>query len=258
MNTNSQYICELYFDKNRNNWQHLIRMSITNLGFLPNVMTIYLNDRMFEDIPYNEEFLLSILSEEDIPGITIRNHIYDETVEDIWFKLVDTKWEFVSIKWSNTNLDFLLSGNLANILKIDGFVAGYVFENNDIWEQSAKAKENKESNYTVFPGQYKYVSGMKFMAAPLMWFGKSFFEIISKDKLLSFDMAYIDELKYSNLVKVKLFDIYDSPDKPENRLKQKEFWSFFDLDKVISKYEEDNQVDAEKSFKDFLTKHRKK
>jgi hypothetical protein len=250
-----QYICELYFDKHKSNWQELLRFSLQNLGFIPNVMSIYVTmDKMFEETPYDEDFLFSVLSEEDEPGISIRHHIYDENSENPWFRF-GTEGKFVSLKWSNTNLDFLLSENIKQFLKMDGFTAGYAFDNKDIREQSREAKEKGEFDYTIYPGQYKYVCGMQFMAAPLMWFGKNFFEIISKDKLLKFNKAHINEKLVPDLVEVKLFDIYESPEKTENRINQKNFWSFFNLGKIISKFEEDNSIDAVQSLKDFLAKN---
>jgi hypothetical protein len=251
-----QYICELYFDKHKSDWQELMKLSLHSLGFIPNVMSIYVTmDKMFEEIPYDENFLFSVLSKEDEPGITIRHHIYDEDSENPWFRLGDTEGKFVSLKWSNTNLDFLLSENIEQFFKMDGFTVGYAFDNKDIREQSREATEKGGGDYTIYPGQYKYVCGMQFMAAPLMWFGKPFFEIISKDKLLKFNKAHIKGQMMHDLIEVELFNIYDSPEKTENRINQKSFWSFFDLGKIISKFEEDNAIDAVKSLKDFLAKN---
>lgn len=253
-----QYICELYFDKHKSNWQELLKVSLQSLGFIPKIMSIYVTmDKMFEEIPYDEDFLFSVLSEGDEPGITIKQHIYNEGEENLWFRLGDTEGKFVSLKWSNTNLNFLLAENIVPFLKMNGFTAGYAYDNKDISEQSREAKEKGELDYTIYPGQYKYVCGMQFMAAPLMWFGKPFFEIISKDKLLSFDKAHIKEQLMPDLIEVKLFDIYQSSEKAENRINQKSFWSFFDLGRIISKFEEDNNIDAAQSLKDFLTKNQK-
>lgn len=252
---NTQYICELYFDRSESNWQELLREALKVLGFIPNIMSVYISsEEMYEEVPFDEAFLLSTsFGEDDIPGITIRNHIYDEDGENLWFRLGDSEGKFVSLKWSNSDLDFLLLANSVRILKMDGFTAGYVFDNKDIWEESRKAKENDELNFTVYPGQYKYVCGMQFMAAPLMWFGKPFFNIIGKNKLLKFEGASLKESL--DIVEINLFDIYDSPSKIENREKQKKFWSFFDLEKVAFKFEEDNAIDAVQSLKDFLAKN---
>ena len=106
----TQYICELYFDKGKSNWQELLRISLHNLGFIPNVMSIYITlNKMYEEVPYDEDFLLSITFEKDAPGIIIRNHTYDEEGENPWFRFGDSEDKFVSLRWSNTNLDFLLS-----------------------------------------------------------------------------------------------------------------------------------------------------
>lgn len=82
-----------------------------------------------------------------------------------------------------------------------------------------------------------------------------FFETISKGKLIKFNKSHINEGVDADLVEVKLFDIYESPEKIENRIKQKSFWSFSDLNKIISKFWEDNSMDAVQPLKDFLAKN---
>lgn len=254
---NTQYTCELYFDKEKINWQELIKVSIQSLGFIPNIMSIYVTmDKMYENIAYDQAFLFSFFSGKEEPGITIRHHIYDEDQVNPWFKFGATEGRFVSLKWSNINLDFLLSENILRFLNTDGFTAGYAFDNDDVWEQSKAAKEKGEWDYNIYPGQFKYVCGMQFMAAPLMWFGKYFFDIISKEKLLKFNKAYKKEKSTTDLIEVSLFDLYDSPEKYPNRIHQKNFWSFFELDIIISKFEKDNSIDAVQSLKDFLTKNK--
>lgn len=248
---NIQYVCELYFDKKKSNQQELMKLALQNLGFKPNIMSIYITmDEMYEEVSYNEDLLFSILFKEDDSGITIIQHLYDENTTNPWFRLSKIEGDFFSLKWSNKNLDFLLTEIITSFLKMDGFAAGYVFDNKDVWEQNKEAKENQNLSKD-YPGQFKYVCGMQFMAAPLMWFGKSFFEIISKDELLKFSKA---QKLNTDLVEVKLFNIYESPKKIENRQTQKSFWTFFELDKVVNKFEEENSIDAVQALNDFLSK----
>jgi len=209
---------------------------------------------MFEEVPYDEDMLFSTLSEE--PGITILHHTYDEDLDNPWYRIGDMEGKFISLKWSNTNLDFLLFKNIEMFLNMDEFVAGYAFENNDVWDQTKKAKEKNESDPTLYPGQSLYVCGMEFMAAPLMWFGKVFFSIIPKNKLLEFEDAHINEKVTPDTVEIRLFDIYQSPAKLDNRDNQKRFWSFFNLRQIALKFEEDNAIDAAQSLKKFLAKRK--
>lgn len=251
MSTN--YICELYYGNEKLNWQELMRISLDNLGFVPGIMTIYQADRMLEEVDFNESLLLSLESQKDIPEVTLRAHSYDETQDNPWFRIGSSDGKFVSLKWSNTNLDFLLKAYILGFLKLKGFTAGYAFENNDVWEQNAKASEQGRSNFTLFPGQFIYTCGMQFMAAPLMWFGTAFFELVSKQELLKFPGAYVNDVS-NDIVCIRLFDLYDDPCKDKNRDRQKQFWSFFELEKIISQYEEKNSVDASESLRSFLAK----
>jgi hypothetical protein len=249
---NTQYICELYFDKETSDQQELMKLALQSLGFIPTIMSIYVSmDEMYEEVSYSEDLLFSVLSKEDDSGITITQHIYDENTTNPWFRFGKEEGKFVSLKWSNENMDFLLAEKITHFLKINGFAAGYVFDNKDAWEQSREAKENSELSSVNYPGQFKYVCGMQFMAAPLMWFGEPFFEIISKDELLKFSKA---QKLNTDLVEVKLFNIYESPEKSENRIAQKNFWTFFELDKVVTKFEEENSIDAVQALNDFLAK----
>jgi hypothetical protein len=254
----NQYVCELYFDREKGNRVDLTKLALQSLGFMPNIMSIYVNmDEMYEEVPYNEDLLFTILSKEVDSEIKIAERPYDENRLRPWFRLGEIEGNFFPLKWSNENLDFLIPEKIKQFLKVDGFAACYIFDNKDAWEQSTQAKDNGNRDSLDYPGQFKYVSGMQFMAAPLMWFGSRFFGIIGKAKLLEF--AEAQELK-TDLVEVNLFNIYDSPQKNENRAKQRSFWSFFDLDKIVARFEEDNNLDAAQSLRDFLarTKSRQK
>lgn len=256
----NQYVCELYFEKNKCSQDELLTFVLRNFsfGFTPNLMSIYVDvDEMYEEVAYDEKFLLSAISKEKNLGIKVIKHIYDENVSNPWFKLTKIEGEFFSLKWNNKNLDFLLHENIEKFFKKRGFTAAYVYDNKDAWEQTRIAKEKNNSNSINYPGQFKYVCGMQFMAAPLMWFGEPFFDIVSKDRLLKFENSYLDE-KLPNIIKVILFDLYDSPERNDNRQNQKQFWTFLDLEKVASKYEEENSLDAVQALNFFLRKGKPK
>jgi hypothetical protein len=58
------------------------------------------------------------------------------------------------------------------------------------------------------------------------------------------------------LVFIKLFDVYESPAKELNRKIQEQFWKFFDLANVISKYKSENEIIE--SLENIIAKARKK
>lgn len=255
---NIQYCCELYFENEKSSREKLLRLGLQNLGFSPKIMSIYVNaGEIYEEVSYDEDLLFSIISRENDCGIKITQDLYNENTISLWFRLSEIEGRFFSIKWSNINMDFLFFGKVGKFLEMDGFTAGYIFENKDAWEQTrdGQVKEYGSLNFNNYPGQFKYVCGMQFMAAPLMWFGSPFFKIISKRELLSFKQA--KELN-TGVVQLNLFDIYDSPKIDENRRAQREFWCFFELDKVISKYDKENHIDAVQSLNNFLSKNKPK
>lgn len=94
------------------------------------------------------------------------------------------------------------------------------------------------------------------MAAPLMWFGEHFYRIIPKQKLLKFRFSSLVNIEGNDLVRVKLFDVYDSPAEAHNRKIQREFWKFFNFEKVIAKYKKENEI--VESLEDIIARVRKK
>lgn len=242
--------CELYFNSAKSNVEELIKISLNTLGFTPTAMTIYINwDELYEDVVYDEIFLYSLLSQNPI-SIEIRNQVHDELDENLWFRIKNED-KFISLIWSNNNFDFLLTEKSFQLIKMKGFIAGYIYNNEDASNQTSEAKTSLTFDANKYPGQIKYVCGMQFMAAPLMWFGEPFFEIISKDELQKFKKA---RKLNADLIEIKLFDIYDLPQKTENRNSQKEFWISFELDKVVDKYQKENDVDAVQALNDFLVR----
>jgi hypothetical protein len=250
----TQYVCELYYETAKIDWRQLMKMSVANLGFLPNVMTMYLEDSMLEEIAYNENILFSLPLSSDIPEIIVRHRLYNELSDNPWFKFGPSEGNFVSLRWSNNNLNFLISESISKFLTLEGFTAGYAFNYNDAWEQNAKASERDIVDFALFPGQFKYTCGMQFMAAPLMWFGKPFFQIVNKETLLNFTGADDDSSESRDVVCIELFDLYDNPAYDQNRERQRHFSSFVGLDDAVTHFEEKNFVDAAEALKFFLSK----
>ena len=90
------------------------------------------------------------------------------------------------------------------------------------------------------------------MAAPLMWFGERFYKIIPKDRLVDFSYSSLTIISSIELISIKLFDIYDLPEKQENRQKQKEFWIYFNLNNVIEVYKQTLEIAIKRSREDFF------
>ena len=109
-------------------------------------------------------------------------------------------------------------------------------------------------------GRVEKTCGLQFMAAPLIWFGRSFDLIISFEKLTSFKFSTIVSINGNDVIQIRLFDIYDLPSIEKNRDKQKEFWKFFDLKNVIQKFQKNNEISAVESLEAFIKRrsHKKK
>ena len=243
---NSNYLCTLYFDKSSVQLKDLLKTSQKMLGFSPELMTIYIStDKMFENISYDENFLLRILSENPL-SIKLMNQSYNIESDNLWFR-IKTEGDFISASWSNKNLNFLLTNDIYQFFRLPGFVAGYAYNNDDVFYQTNDAKTALKDNY---PGRSKFTCGMQFMAAPIMWFGDSFFKNISKSKLLEFKKT--SEI-IPGILEIKLFDLYESPQNDENRSIQKYYWSFFDLESVIANFEKIYNSDPHQALRDFLS-----
>jgi hypothetical protein len=230
---------------------------------------------VLENVPFDEEIAFLSLKKGASP-IQIRNKIHDEEGIALWFRLSTAYQDKVlSMEWHNTNFDFLLGNERINLfLQSKNFIFGYCCDNDDRYEQSQEKKEyfvntDPKDPYKVKKieenidtsknwGRYEIAGGLQLMAAPLMWFGSRFYKIIPKERLFKFKYTSSVKLSFSEIISINLFDIYDLPAKPENRDKQKEFWQFFDFKSVIDHYKKEHEVDAERSFKDFILRMAKK
>lgn len=86
------------------------------------------------------------------------------------------------------------------------------------------------------PGKSELLSYTMLMVAWKMWFGKPFFELVPKEKILSFPHATeIKELE-NGQVYVQLYDNVEEPYTPENVFRQWKWREWLDYDTLIEKY----------------------
>lgn len=270
-----KYMCSIFYEYNSELLTYLITKSLNVLGFNPKFLRIYIDsENIIDDIKYEESIVYSSLLNKP-STIEIKNKIYDQnTYDNFWFRIQidDEIHKKIEIVWMNESLNFLLDENfLKNFIAIEGFILGFCCENEDMFIQSVedvdyyiqmsndtniKINKDRFGNDVVDTsehwGRLIRACGLEFMAAPLMWFGENFQEIISKEKLLKF--PYIEVLDDRNILvlQMKLFDLYKSPALPENRSKQKEFWRFFDLERLIKEYKEICNENSIKALSNFI------
>jgi len=224
---------------------------------------------MLYELEFNLPYLLTLL-EKTPSSVVLRSEKYDDSRVDsaLTFSFRTEKDEHFALKrssfsWTSGNLEFLLgSKTFAGLLANQNLVYCYCFNQDDAYSQSHTNRQNPNvgkrgilnNNSGEFIlhdvdisqnwGRVLTGRGITLMAAPLMWFGDGFFDIIPKGKLLSFKYSTLVSSPNAECVCTKLFDFYDEPSKPENRQKQKEFWKFFDLENQMKHWEEKNPIDA--------------
>jgi hypothetical protein len=245
-----KYNCTILYAYREGTIPDLMALALPKLGFVPGYMTAFFDEfeDPLEDIEFDESRLFSIL--ERIPGtVTIQNKLYDEAGSNYWFRLRISSEAaggppMCSLEWSNANLDFLLDmGGVTSFLGFDGLIYCYCYDQLDC--RGGASMDDLSEHW----GRSVSAKGCTLMAAPLMWFGRGFAEIIPLDELLQFEGASVVEEAGHELVKIKLFDLYESPAIPANRQKQKEFWTFFDLQDRLDRYVQSYKVNFEEVLK---------
>ncbi len=142
------------------------------------------------------------------------------------------------------------------------FVSGYLYDENYEYIQSTQYSSNykdrsfselvlssikdtpykinefneKEYDTTLNPGKRDLISYTWLIAAWKMWFGKPFFDIVPKEKILSFTDAYeIKELQNGNVF-VQLFEKIEESASTGNMEKQRKWRKWLDFEKLAEKY----------------------
>jgi hypothetical protein len=245
-----KYNCTILYVYREDAINDLMTLVLTKLGFEPGYMTVFFDEfeDPLEDIEFDESRLFSIL--ERVPGtVTIMNQLYNETGGNYWFRLrlsseVIGGPAICSLEWSNANLDFLLdTEGFHSLFGFDGLIYCYCYDQLDC--RAGAGMEDISEHW----GRSVSAKGFTVMAAPLMWFGPGFADIIQQNELLLFSRASVVEEMGHELVYVKLFDLYESPAIPENRQKQKEFWTSFDLQERIDRYAQSHVTNFEETLK---------
>ncbi len=147
------------------------------------------------------------------------------------------------------------------ISESDGFIAAYFYDEEYVYVQSEIFENNlkwrkfspgiletikntpfedgvncKEYDIRFNPGRVDLIQFTWLMAAWKMWFGKPFFNLIPKNKILTFpDALKIVEIN-ENLISVQLFDKVEESHLPENARRQWKWRDWLDYDKVIKAY----------------------
>lgn len=281
-----QYLCQILYAYSEKEALAFILKALKVLGFQPKYMNISFNEfeKSLDDIAFEEEFLFTLLKRKP-NTITILNQLYDEdNMENYsWFRFslsIDTAFTLktCSLEWSNSSLNFLLSSKeFKTFLDVENLIYCYCYDQLDCMDQSDTSKVNPEFNSPWKFGEHsrdfiltnakdisehwgRYVStrGITFMAAPIMYFGKEFYKIIPKEELIKFKSASLIDHSTFEIVYIVLFDLYDIPSKKGNRISQKEFWKFFDLQKKIAQYEKTHPIDFVKWLKERGTSNKKR
>lgn len=215
---------------------------IKSLDFKPYKMDIYYNEfstpKSF--IKYNSN-LLNILSLSELDGGVTSFSLYDnrysnEKVTPFFrAKILDTTFsnkqvvclfEWVSYPKLYFNLDVsFLCNNLSDDAKIIFLIA---------YNQLDGIAEIETQNYfkKIFNSQAKWgkkiiVNNIPFIAAPVMFFGKEYYNIIPKDVLLKVPNSQELMVRGQEIVAVKLFDLYENPNLYRNI--QKKYWEITSL-----------------------------
>lgn len=250
------------------------------LGFTPSQMNINFDTgKSLLDIKYDGSKLLKNISNNCVTAFTLKNQ--NNSTED----RTDLKWfrfqadylyvKVLSTEWNNIDVYSLIENDeFMKLISLPSFICGFAYDSDDAFMQSntilnlyepkspsdtPKTKKNDLNQIVVDTsenwGRIERTLGIDFMAAPLMWFGSPFFDLIDREKLLKFPYSVV--LKSLDLVFVKLYEVTDSPQMDKNRACQERFWRFFDLVNVIENYKQKIKIDPEEWLKNKL-KSRKK
>ncbi len=149
--------------------------------------------------------------------------------------------------------------DVEEITSHQGFVAAYLYDEEYVYVQSTVYSNNmegrdismdsikdtpyrinefrkKEYDIRYNPGRKDLISNVWLMAAWKMWFGTPFFELVSKERLLSFpDAIDIKELPNGQIY-VKLFERMEESATNDNMDRQRNWRNWLNFDELIKKY----------------------
>ncbi len=201
--------------------------------------------------------LIASLSQEDSFGVMSKdNDLYSST--DTGTKNPHRTVGIIQEK----ELFFPSNSEVESIINKEGFIVAYLYnEDYEVVQNTAYSNNYSHRNYPPYilnslkgapyhinefgekqydvknnPGKMDLIGYCWLMAACRMWFGKPFFEIVPKEKILNFTDAYeIKELE-NGKVFVQLFEKIEESASAINMEKQRKWRKWLDFEKLIESY----------------------
>jgi hypothetical protein len=158
-------------------------------------------------------------------------------------------------------LFFPTNDQVKGIIGIDGFISCYLYDEEYVDVQSTKFESNlrdknlsielldtikdtpwkqgvhsREFDVRFNPGRKFLIGNTWLVAAWKMWFGMPFFELVSKEKILTFPHAVEIKEFPTGQVYVQLFNKIEESHTRENRFIQWKWQEWLNFDALIEKY----------------------
>lgn len=176
-------------------------------------------------------------------NITLKNKTsFENTFKKIEVKFVKVdKLELlqnVTLGFFAEQVNNTLINEFLNIIKEDEdfiYLLAYNFEDSFEYSdvnQDVEDCDNKLFNYS----KNIKIKGYSFIAAPVMYFGNLYNEVISFHLLLNLKDSFFTKLINEKVIYLELFDLYENPISDINRQKQKKYWDFLELNNVINNF----------------------
>jgi hypothetical protein len=266
----------LNFTKDTFSPEDIIEMLNSNIGFAKEYIElgthnpVQFSERYFKDIKNQKDKLYLKITEkkEKSSSFTIVTPAHFCPPQNIL-------WEFDSLKNPPSDLFNRLIAN-------DNFYFGYAADVEDQFRQN----ETHLNNYKVFglrpkrikhwinpdlgwkeidirnnPGRRKLVCNMWITSTWKMWFGKPFFDYVSKERIISFkNCEYVKELE-NGVIEIQLYENPHKAYKRKNRRIQQDFRDWIGVDDLIIKLDRERDrmiedkllVDMELTTEDEIT-----
>ncbi len=266
-----KYSCEVKLLVELSFLRNFLREILHETQFIPYRMDVHYNE--FKDstfqVSFEEEFLIKNMALKEMGGITSFT-VYDKYYQTenptpfFRFRLNDVSISttvFCTLEWiSFDTLEWFINKEVFSRLLSSKVSLAYAY----LYDQKDAFDQNKISTKRGFGlrslvhesdwGKKVIVRGYTFMAAPICYFGKEFYDIIPEEVFLSLDYSQSVKINGHKLVEVRLFQLNERPQDSKNRKKQKEFWKKTKLQKAIDGYRVKTAVD----FAQFLKNRAKK
>jgi hypothetical protein len=268
---NDQFIREVFADL------------IHNLGFEPNVFAIFETPLSgYKKKKYNQDLLLQLFKQNILPyHIILSREVnkfrgYDEEVIIVINDYLndDLSKEYIkscSISIRINDYQKILNNPVVNkILESEFLILSFIYNYKDVTQQSKdfvyklesldfpinKFAPNSSGGYDIdisenWGRMEIFRPRMMLVAAPMIWFGKSFKPVCPWETLLNYKYAH----PYVNYIKYELFDIEDDP--KNHRELQKEFWDFMESSgvKKITELKPDDKLSTTEDMLDMEQRH---